>query len=291
MIPAPFDYFAPRTLKEALTLLNQHGEEAKLLAGGQSLLPLMKLRLGRPKLVIDINRIPGFGKIKESDGEFHLGAMTRHVAVEESKPLRKKLAILPETATWIGDPQVRNLGTIGGSLAHADPAADYPTVVSALQARFQLKSLHGERWISAEDFFIDMMTTALEPTEMITEIVFPKLPPRTGAVYLKLERKAGDFATVGVAAVITLDADSRCSESRLFIGAVGPKPIRARGGEEHLKGQHLTESLLNQAAEAAALGTDPETDLRGSREYKQAVTRVYTARALKEAFRRAGGRA
>jgi carbon-monoxide dehydrogenase medium subunit len=268
--------------------LDQHGEEAKLLAGGQSLLPLMKLRLGRPKVLIDINRIRGLGKIRETNGEIRLGAMTRHVAVEESKLLRKKLAILPETAEWIGDPQVRNMGTIGGSLAHADPAADYPTVASALKARLRLQSSKGERWVGAEDFFLDMMTTALEPAEMITEVVFPKLPPHTGAVYLKLERKAGDFATVGVAAIVSLDQDSRCLESRIFVGAVGPKPTRMTSAEERLVGKQMAQTLIDEASQAAALATDPETDLRGSREYKRAMTQVYTARALRQAFRRAG---
>lgn len=289
MIPAAFEYFAPRTLKEALQLLNQYGEEAKLLAGGQSLLPLMKLRLGRPKVVIDLNRIPGLAKIRQTNGEFHLGAMTRHAAVEESKLLGKSLRILAETARGIGDPQVRNMGTIGGSLAHADPAADYPTVASALRARLHLQSAAAERWIGAEGFFLDMMTTALEPNEMITEVLFPKLPPRTGAVYLKLERKAGDFATVGVAAVVTMDGDSRCREASVFIGAVGPKPVCAREAGEKLAGKQLTDELLDEAADSAALATDPETDLRGTREYKRAVTRVYAARALKEAVRRAGG--
>jgi carbon-monoxide dehydrogenase medium subunit len=290
MIPAAFEYFAPRNLKEALQLLNQYGEEGKLLAGGQSLLPLMKLRLGRPKVVIDLNRIPGLAKIRQTGGEFHLGSMTRHSAVEESKLLGKSLRILVETARGIGDPQVRNMGTIGGSLAHADPAADYPTVASALRARLHLQSASGERWIGAEEFFLDMMTTALEPNEMITEVLFPKLPPGTGAAYVKLERKAGDFATVGVAAIVTLDGGSICKSASVFVGAVGPKPIHAREAGEKLAGKQLTDELVDQSAESAALAADPETDLRGTREYKRAVTRVYAAKAIKEAGRRAGGK-
>jgi carbon-monoxide dehydrogenase medium subunit len=290
MIPAKFDYIAPHSLDEVLALLKAHGDEAKLLAGGQSLLPLMKLRLGRPKFVIDLSRVPGLGRIREADGAIHIGPMARHASVETSRLLRKKLSILPETAEGIGDPQVRNMGTMGGALAHADPAADYPTVVSLLQARLQLRSAEGERWVDAEDFFVDMMITTLEPAEMITGAVFQKLPPRAGAVYCKLERKAGDFATVGVAALVRLNPDLGVEECRITIGAVGPKPFRAGQAEEFLLGKRPTDALFQEASGIAASAADPETDLRGSREYKQAVTRVYAERAIREAYRRAGGR-
>ncbi len=286
MIPAAFDYFRPTSVDEALALLEQYGGEAKLLAGGHSLIPLMKLRLAQPRYVIDLGRVRELEYVRESGDHVLIGAMTRHVTVETSELLERRCPLLVETASVIGDAQVRNMGTIGGSVAHADPAADYPAAILALEAELRVVSRQGERWIRAEDFFVDMLTTALQPGELLVEIKVPALQPRTGTAYVKVPQKASGFALCGVAAVLRVDENRRCQEVAVGITGVAPKAYRARVVEQMLRGQVLEPSLIAVASEKAAEGIDPFDDLHASAEYRAHLARVYCRRALERAVTR-----
>lgn len=226
MITAPFDYYVPTTLDEAIALLRQHGDAAKLLAGGHSLIPLMKLRLANPSVLIDIGRLSGLSYIRETDGSVAIGALTTHRMLETSNLLKERLPLVSQAAGAIGDTQLRNRGTIGGSLAHADPAADLSAVVLALDGELRLRGPTGERMVRAQDFFVDMYTTALGADEILTEVRLPALPPRSGSAYLKLPNKASFFAIIGVAAVVALNADGTCREARLGITGLTAKPLR-----------------------------------------------------------------
>jgi carbon-monoxide dehydrogenase medium subunit len=291
MFPKEFQYASPRTVQETVQLLNRFGTEAKILAGGQSLIPLMKLRIASPKYLIDINRIRDLEYVRES-GEFLLiGALTRHHTLERSELVKDKVPILSETASSIGDPQVRNLGTIGGSIVHSDPAGDWGATMIALRASFNVKSLRGERSLDSDHIFSDTLTSSLSPDELLTEISIP-IPPRdrSGGAYEKFERKVGDFATVGAAVQITLDKAKKAFE-KIGIGltSVAPTSMRARRAEESLLGRDVTLANLDEAATIASEEARPIDDvLRGSAEFKRAMTKVFLKRALIKAAGRAG---
>ena len=289
MIPPQFAYFAPTTLHEALTLLRHYGSEAKLLSGGQSLIPLMKLRLATPAYLIDINRIPGLDYLHERHGFLRIGALTREADLEHSELVRAQYPIVCDTARVIGDPLVRNLATIGGNLAHADPANDHPATLLALEAEVVATGLEGERTIPVAAFFTDFFTTALRPDEILTEIRIPAPQAGSGGAYIKLERKVGDFAIVGVAAQVTIDTTGICARAGIGLTNVGPTPLKAHQAETFLQGKRLHQDCITQAAQLAAEAARPEADLRGSIAYKRDMVRVLTARALTRALERAGG--
>jgi aerobic carbon-monoxide dehydrogenase medium subunit len=289
MIPPQFAYFAPTTLHEALTLLRHYGSEAKLLSGGQSLIPLMKLRLATPAYLIDINRIPGLDSLHERNGFLCIGALTREADLEQAPLVRTHYPIVYDTARVIGDPLVRNLATIGGNLAHADPANDHPATLLALEAEIVATGLDGERIIPAADFFTDFFTTVLHPDEILTEVRIPAPAAASSGAYVKLERKVGDFAIVGVAAQTTIDAAGICIRAGIGLTNVGPTPLKAHQAETFLQGQRLDQDSITQAAQLAAQAARPEADLRGSIAYKRDMVRVLTTRALTRALERATG--
>lgn len=289
MIPGAFEYHAPASIGDATALLARHGEEAKVLSGGQSLIPLMKLRLATPQHLIDINRIPGLAYIREGDGVLQIGALTRESDLEESDLIRRKYPILLDTSKVIADPLVRNLATVCGNLAHADPANDHPATMLALGAEVVAVGPKGERRIPVAGFFTGPFTTALRAGEILTEIRIPIAAPRSGGAYLKLERKVGDFATAAVAVQVTLNPDGTCAEAGIGLTNVGPTPIEAKRAEGSLKGKRLDEGTIKQAAQLASEEAQPTSDFRGSMEYKRDMVRVLTARALRKALERAGG--
>ena len=287
MIPPSFAYYAATTLSEAIGLVRQLGPEAKILAGGMSLIPLMKLRLATPRHLVDINRIAGLGYIREAEGFLRIGALTREAEIERSDLLRSKYPILVETAAVIGDPLVRNMATVGGNLAHADPANDHPATMLALEAGVVATGPNGERMIPLTSFFTGLYETALEVDEILTEIRIPIPPPHSGGAYLKLERKVGDFATAGVAAQLTLGRGDLCEGVGIGLTNVGPAPIKARRAEASLRGKRLEPEAIRQAARLAAEESQPRADLRGPVEYKRDLVRVLTVRALTRALERA----
>lgn len=290
MIPAAFDYIAPRSLEEAVRALSEHGEEAKLLAGGHSLLPLLKLRLANPKLLIDLTKIPGLGKIRQEDNKLVLGALATHYQIESSELLMAKCPLLPQTARAIGDVQVRNRGTIGGSLSHADPSADWPAAILALGGELKLSGPKGDRQISTEEFFLGAMTTATEPTEILTEIRVPVSSRRYGSAYLKMAQQASGFAVVGVAVWLSIDTKGRCEDIGVGVTGLSDKPIRAKTVEERLRGNKLTSKLIEESASRVAESSDPLEDLHASARFRAHLARVYTTRAIQEATKRASGR-
>jgi carbon-monoxide dehydrogenase medium subunit len=286
MIPAAFDYQVPKTLEEALRLYERHGDEAKILAGGHSLLPLMKLRLAQPRYIIDIGRLRGMDYIREENSKIAIGALTTHVEIESSDLLREKCPLLAETAGEIGDVQVRNRGTIGGSLAHADPAADYPAAILALEAEIVVANAGGTRTIAAKDFFVDMLTTALRPGEILSQVRVPILAPRVGTAYAKLHQPASGFAVVGAAARVTMTGD-KIEDVTLGITGLGPKAFRATAVERALKGKKASPQLLEEAARHAADGAEPLADIHASAEYRREMAAVFARRALERAIARA----
>jgi carbon-monoxide dehydrogenase medium subunit len=290
MIPSSFEYHAPKNLEDALRLLERHADEAKVLAGGHSLLPLMKLRLAAPRYVIDIGRIRALSYIRKDSGRISIGALTTHAELEHSSLLKGQCALLPETASEIGDVQVRNRGTIGGSLAHADPAADYPAAILALDAEVVLANSAGTRTVPAREFFVDMLTTQLRPGEILTEIRVPALPARTGACYRKLHQPASGFAIVGVAVRVSLDRGNKAETVAVGITGVGPKPYRAEVVEKALRGKKPNPKLLADAARHAAQGVDALSDLHASADYRKEMAAVYTRRALEASIARAQGK-
>jgi aerobic carbon-monoxide dehydrogenase medium subunit len=290
MIPSAFEYLSPTSLQEALTLLSTHKDEAKVLAGGHSLLPMMKLRLAAPVYLIDLGRIPDLAYIRANGGHIHIGPLTTHFMLESSALLRQQLTAVAEAAGLIGDVQVRNRGTIGGSLAHADPAGDLPAAMQMAEAQFKLMSPAGERTLSSEQFFVDFLTTALGPEELLVEIQLAVPPARTGTAYMKVFQKASGFAIVGVAARVTLGADGRvCQTARVGITGVAAKSFRARGVEQTLQGQVIDEAAVTAAAAHASEGVEALSDLHASGEYRLALAQVYTKRALMRALTRAQG--
>jgi carbon-monoxide dehydrogenase medium subunit len=287
MIPAPFDYTVPATLDEALSQLAERTDDAKILAGGHSLIPAMKLRLAQPALLIDIGRIKDLSYIREEDGQIRIGAMTTHYQLEASARLREICPLLPECAASIGDVQVRNKGTIGGSLAHADPAADWPAAIIALQAEMMAVSAQGERAIAASDFFVDMLTTALQPNEILREIRLAIPPERAGQAYMKVPQPASGFAVVGVAVHLTLGDDGHCQSANVGITGVAAKAYRAVGVENALVGSTLDEQAVAAASSHAVDGIEANADLYASAEYRRHLAQVYTRRAIETAASRA----
>jgi len=286
MIPAAFEYFAPATVKEAIGLLEKHGDDAKVLAGGHSLLPIMKFRLAQPKVVVDIGRIPGLNGITAAKDTITIGALVTHDGVEHSAVLKEHCPLLPETAAVIGDMQVRNRGTIGGSLAHSDPAADYPGAILALDAEMVATGPKGTRTIPAQEFFVELMTTALQPTEIITEIRVPVLGKGTGTAYMKHPHPASGYAVVGVAVVLTASG-GRVRRAAIGINGVSGKAYRAAAVEKALTGQAIDEKTVAAAAAHAAAGVDVQSDLYASSEFRAHLASVYTKRAVLLAASRA----
>jgi aerobic carbon-monoxide dehydrogenase medium subunit len=286
-IPAAFDYHVAKTVDEAIALLGQYGDEAKLLAGGHSLVPTLKLRLSQPGHLIDLGRISGLAYIREEQGHVALGAMTTYRQIETSDLLRRHFALLPEGTSLIGDQQVRNRGTIGGSVAHSDPAADMPGLVLALKATIVARGPKGQREIAADNFFKDLFATALEPNEVVTEIRVPLLPAHSGSAYEKLANRASHYAVVGCAAVVTLNADRTCKAASVVITGASVKPTRATAVEHALIGKALNETTLAAAASHAADGLELVEDIHGSKAYRAQMTTVMVKRALARAVERA----
>jgi carbon-monoxide dehydrogenase medium subunit len=289
MIPPSFDYHAPRTLPEALALLGQYGDEAKVLSGGQSLLPLLKLRFAQPAHLVDIGRIPGLDYIKEEGGALKIGALARESALEASEVVRSRYPILADTAAVIADPIVRNLATVCGNLAHGDPANDHPATMLALGAEVVATGPQGTRTIPVAQFFTGLFTTALKPNEVLTEIRIPAPPPGSGGAYVKLERKVGDFATAGAAAFLVVK-NGVIESAGIGLTNVGPTPIKAREAEGYLAGKKAEDAAFAEAGRIAASAAKPGADRRGSVEYKKEMARVLTVRALRRAAQRAAGR-
>ena len=287
MIPPSFEYFRPSTIPEAIALLKEYGDEAKILSGGQSLIPMLKLRLARPAYLIDINRIAGLSYIKEEGGVLKIGGLTREAELEASPLIAAKYPILLDTTRVIADPQVRNLATVGGNLAHGDPANDHPATMLALGAQIVATGPSGARTIRIEDFFLSLFTTALQAGEILTEIRIPIPPPHSGGSYFKLERKVGDFATAAVAAQLTLDDKGAVENAGIGLTNVGPKPLKAGKAENLLRGKKVDATLLTQAAQLAADEAQPSSDLRGPAEYKKALVKELAKRALSRALERA----
>jgi aerobic carbon-monoxide dehydrogenase medium subunit len=287
MIPQSFEYFSPTTVSEAINLLHEHGDEAKILSGGQSLIPMMKIRLARPEYIVDINRLAGLQYVKEEGGFLKIGGLTREADLEASSLIRSKYPIILDTAASIADPQVRNMATVGGNLAHGDPANDHPATMLALGAEIIATGRSGERTISVNEFFLSVFTTALVHGEILTEIRIPIPPSGSGGAYFKLERKVGDFATVGVAAQVTLDGAGVCRRAGIGLTNVGATPIKAAGAESFLVGKTMDQQQINQAAQLAAEEAQPSSDLRGPAEYKVSMVRELTKRALVRACERA----
>jgi carbon-monoxide dehydrogenase medium subunit len=290
MFPASFDYRCPESLEEALGLLAEHGDEAKVMAGGQSLIPLLKLRLAAPGLVVDIGRVPGLTGIYERGGGLAIGARTRHVDIERSAALRSSFPILAEAAPQISDPLVRNAGTLGGSICHADPAGDWGAVMLALNAELVVHSARGERTIPVAGFFDGPFTTVLEPDEILTAIRVPAPAGPSGGAYLKLERKVGDFATAAVAVQVEL-ADGHVRRAGIGLTSVGPTNLAATRAEDLLAGSEPDDRVVDEASRLAAAACEPRSDVRGSADYKRDLVRVLVKRGLRTAIARARGEA
>lgn len=289
MKPPPFKYYAPTSLEEALAYLAEYGFEAKALAGGQSLIPTMNFRLAQPEVLVDLNNIPELNYIRPaSDGGVAIGAMTRQRQVERDPLVAEQVPLVHETMPYIAHPQIRNRGTFGGTIAHADPAAELPAVTAALGARFRAQSQNGQRWIAADDFFVDLFTTALEPEELLVEVILPPLPARSGYAFGEVSRRHGDYALVGAAAVVTLDDKAQCASARLVYFSVGNGPVEAFQAETALKGQALTAEAIEAAAETAAMADiDPPGDIHASAKYRRHLAKVLARQVLGKAGERA----
>ncbi len=292
MKPAPFDYFAPTTVDGALAHLAEHGYDAKVLAGGQSLVPMMNFRLVQPSVIVDINNINELSYIRESDdGGLRIGAMARHNQVETSPLVADRAALFNDAMPHIATIQVRSRGTFGGSIAHADPAAELTAVSVALEGSFLLRSQNGERWVPASEFFAGLFTSVLEPDELLVEAKFPALPRRTGCALLEVARRPHDFALVGVAAVVTLGEGDRCQQARLVFFSVGDGPVAAHQAVESLKDKDLTPEAMRAASQIAAeRDIDPGSDIHASAEYRRHLAGVLSFRALSKAYDRARGK-
>jgi carbon-monoxide dehydrogenase medium subunit len=288
MYPAAFEYHAPATVKDALKLLGKL-DDAKILAGGHSLVPMMKLRLAQPKNIIDLRKVTTLSGIKEEKSVITVGAMTTHWEVESSQALKAKAPVVSETAAIIGDPAVRNKGTIGGSLAHADPAADMPATAIALGFEFVCEGAKGKRTVKVDDWFQGLMATALKDSELLTQIRIPVWPAGSGAVYMKFPHPASRFAVVGVCAAVTLDKNGTCTKASVGVTGAGTKAVRAKGVEAGLVDKQLDAATIEAAAQKAAEGVDVQADLQGSVEYKSHLCRVFARRAIEAAVKRARG--
>ncbi|MGQ0551301.1 MAG: FAD binding domain-containing protein [Armatimonadota bacterium] len=303
MKPPAFLYAAPESVEETLALLAEYGSEAKLLAGGQSLMPLLNMRLARPAVLIDLNRVKGLDHITAANGEIRIGAMTRQRAAERSPVLASRLPLITDALRWVGHAQIRNRGTVGGSLAHADPAAELPAVAAALDATLMVRGQNGTRALSSGEFFVGYLTTAIEPAEVLTEIRIPVMTRDAGWAFAEISRRHGDFALVGTAAVIHTDSGERCRDVRLAFTGVGPTPVRIREAEAAVEGQRLMkdgesgrggagrldDALLREVAQIVSGRLQPESDIQASAEYRKHVAGVLARRALTAAAARAGG--
>ena len=287
MFPGQFEYVRPADLNEALRILKDREGEAKLLSGGYSLLPLIKLRLAQPALLVDLRDVAGLDGISETDDELRIGGRATHRQVHEAPVVRDHYPMLTDVTSVIGDPQVRNWGTIGGSVAHADPASDWPAVLLATRATIVCRSQAGERTIEAREFFLDTFTTAIDPTEVLTEIRFQRRPRRAGGAYAKLERKVGDFATAAVASMVRIAGDGRIERAGIGLTAVAEAPFAATDAEAVLTGNAPSEELYRRAGAAAAAQSRPVVDVRGPVDYKRAMAAELTVRSLRTAVERA----
>ena len=289
MKPAPFDYYAPTTIDEALALLTEHGYDAKPLAGGQSLIPTMNFRLAQPAVLVDLNNLPDLAYIEPThDGGLRIGAMTRQRTIERSPLVAERAPLLHATMPYIAHTQIRNRGTIGGSLAHADPAAELPAIAVTLGAQLKLQSSASERWVAADEFYIGLFTTDLQPEEIVAEIVLPPQPPRSGWSFQEIARRHGDYAIVGVAAHVQMDEAGRCQQARISLLSVGEGPVQAQGAMALLQGERPTTDLIAAVAEQCAThDIDPTADIHASVAFRRHLAKVLTTRALTEALRRA----
>jgi carbon-monoxide dehydrogenase medium subunit len=287
MFPASFGYVAARSVDEALELMAQHGEEGKILAGGHSLIPAMKLRLSSPRTLIDLGTVPSLRGIRIDDGHLVIGALTVHADIASSDLVRKHMPGLAEAASVIGDMQVRNRGTIGGSVAHADPGADFPVILTALNASFVVQAATGGRTIAVDDFFTDFFTTAMNANEILTDIRVPLPPAGVGTAYAKFPHPASGYVVVSAGALIARHASGSCATARIAIGGLGSTPIRAKATESELQGKALTPQMIAAAAAKAAEDTDPMEDSYANAEYKQHMATVYARRAIEQAVERA----
>ena len=290
MIPAAFDYHRPGTLDEAVKLLSSHGDQAKVLSGGMSLLPMLKLRLASFAHLVDIGRIPGLDYIKEEGGFLKIGAMTRQAALERSELVRTRYLILADAVPLIADPLVRNRGTLGGNVANGDPGNDQPAIMLALGATFVARGPKGERSVPAGQFYKGLYSTALAPNEILTEIRIPAPPPKSGGAYAKLKRKTGDFAVAAAAVQLTLNAKGAIERAAIGLTNAALTPVEAGDAAKFLTGKMPDEKTIAEAAKMAAAKSSPSADRRGSVEYKKEMARVLTARALRKAVQRAGGK-
>jgi carbon-monoxide dehydrogenase medium subunit len=286
MKPARFDYHAPASVDEAITLLARYGAEAKLLAGGQSLVPLLNFRLSRPAALVDLNRVSGLAYIHETADHVRIGAMTRQRAIEFSPVVRRRLPLLAEATTLIGHLPIRSRGTIGGSLAHADPSAEYPTALTALGGQVVVRGPRGERTLEAGELFQGYLTTTLAADEMLVEVRLPVMPDGAGFAFEEFSRRHGDFAIVGIAAIVVGGGGGRCASARLVTAGAGPVPVRLRAAEEILEREGLSDVAIEAAARRAAELVDPPSDIHASADYRRNLTRVLTGRALRRAIKR-----
>ena len=288
MKPAPFEYFAPRSVSEVLSLLDEHGYDAKVLAGGQSLVPMMNFRLVQPSVVVDINHIPELATIEGDKKSLRLGAMVRHAEVERDLLVKEKAPLIFESMPQIATTQIRNRGTIGGSLSHADPSAELVVVTTALEANFKIQKKGGERVVPASEFFVGLLMTVMEPEELLIEIEIPPLPPRSGWSLKEVARRPHDFALVGVVALLTLDRKERCESARLVYLSAGDGPVSAPEAAALLVGEKITPDLIAAAANKAAVDEiDPGSDIHATAEFRRHLANVLTRRALEEASQRA----
>ncbi len=289
MKPAPFDHYAPTTVEEALTHLAEHGDDAKVLAGGQSLVPMMNFRLVQPSILVDLNNIPDLAYIHpDENGGLRLGAMTRHHQVEVDPMVAERMPLLHEAMPKIGYPQIRSRGTFGGSISHADPSAELVSVSVALNGRFRLRSQNAERWVPAYEFFVGLFTTVLEPDELLMEVALPSMPVRSGWSLMEVARRRHDFALVGVAAVVSLDEKGLCQQARMVFLSAGDGPMVAHHAADLLKGQAPAPETIHAAAEiAASEDIDPGSDIHATAEFRRHLANVLARRALEQAFKRA----
>jgi 6-hydroxypseudooxynicotine dehydrogenase subunit alpha len=289
MKPSPFEYYAPNSIEQALELMREHGDEAKILAGGQSLVPAMNFRIVQPSVLVDVNRVPELEYIRENDSTLFIGAMTRERQLEFDQLLAKRCPLLTEALPFIAHPQIRNRGTIGGSLVNADPAAELPVLMLALNARLKARNTSGERWVDAKDFFVGMFTTALKADEMLVEIELPVMPTRTGWAFMEVAPRAGDYALMGVAALITLDENGKCEHVKLVYLNAGDGPVDAKESALLLEGEKPGDKLIDSAAGLASeKEITPYGNVHASPEFQRHLAKVLTQKTLRQAIQRAG---
>ena len=291
MKPPQFEYERPGDLEEALTILHEHGDEAKVLAGGQSLVPLLNFRLARPEVLVDLNEVNELAYVRPENGMLRLGAMTRQATLERSDAVAAGWPLLVEAVRFVGHPQIRNRGTVGGSVAHADPAAELPAALAALDARFHVRSAHGARSLRWDELFVTHLTTSLEPYELLVEIEVPRAPERTGSAFVEFARRHGDFALGGAGALVTLSSTGVCERAAISLLAAGPRPVRAAAAEQGLVGLAVDEEASAEAAGRAVADIRPAGDIHGSSAYRRDLIEVMVRRALLLAAERAGGEA